>query len=359
MNQKTTQILLNTSVALLKFANKTQQKRGLSSFYDVRPKTKLQSYWEQIKVWTGAFVGATTVCGGLGYVIYSSKTSDANPRPIVSAFVHEKTQQALNEHFDYQGKNVALNPNEFQKFPLAKVIPLNHNTSIYRFALPEGKSLGLPTASCVVTKGPLDSNGKPIIRPYTPITPGQQTTYFDLLVKTYPQGNMSKFIQNLKVGETLEVKGPIKKIEYSPNMKKKIGMIAGGTGLTPMLQIIQEVLSNPVDKTELTLLFANVAEEDILLKHNLDDLAQKFPNFKVHYVLETPPKGWNQSVGYVTDEVIKQKLPSPGSETLIMVCGPPPMMKAISGEKAPDYTQGELSGALKRLGYSPQEVFKF
>jgi len=31
--------------------------------------------------------------------------------------------------------------------------------------------------------------------------------YFDLLVKVYPTGNMSKHIGSLKPGDTLEVKG--------------------------------------------------------------------------------------------------------------------------------------------------------
>ncbi len=44
---------------------------------------------------------------------------------------------------------------------------------------------------------------------------------------------------------------------------------------------------------------------------------------------------------------------------MVLVCGPPPMMNAISGNKAPDYTQGVLSGALKDLGYVEEQVFKF
>ena len=44
---------------------------------------------------------------------------------------------------------------------------------------------------------------------------------------------------------------------------------------------------------------------------------------------------------------------------MIFVCGPPPMMKAISGDKAPDYTQGPVGGALKDLGYSEDMVYKF
>jgi predicted ferric reductase len=40
-----------------------------------------------------------------------------------------------------------------------------------------------------------------------------------------------------QVGDKVEVKGPFPKIAYTANMKKKIGMIAGGTGITPMLQV--------------------------------------------------------------------------------------------------------------------------
>jgi cytochrome-b5 reductase len=35
------------------------------------------------------------------------------------------------------------------------------------------------------------------------------------------------------------------------------------------------------------------------------------------------------------------------------------MMNAVSGPKAKDYTQGELSGILKTLGFSEANVFKF
>ena len=57
--------------------------------------------------------------------------------------------------------------------------------------------------------------------------------------------------------------------------------IAGGSGLTPMLQVAQEITRNPEDKTEVTLVYANVSEDDILLKRELDDMARKHKNFKV------------------------------------------------------------------------------
>jgi len=254
----------------------------------------------------------------------------------------------------------ALNPNEFKKFFVDGVEELNHNTKILRFKLETPETpLGLPVASCILTKAPLDKNGKDVVRPYTPITPADTLGYFELLVKSYPQGVMSRHIHSLKAGDFLEIKGPISKIPYKANMKKKIGMIAGGTGVTPMLQLLNEILSNPKDKTEVTLVFANLAEEDILLKDKLNEFANKHKNFKVYYVLERPPKNWKGGVGYVSEDIVTSKLPPPSDDNLIMVCGPPGMMNAISGPKAPDYTQGELDGILKKLGYTKSQVFKF
>ena len=47
-----------------------------------------------------------------------------------------------------------------------------------------------------------------------------------------------------------------------------------------MLQVIKEVLRNPEDKTEISLVFANETFDDILLKSTLDELAEKHANFK-------------------------------------------------------------------------------
>lgn len=73
-----------------------------------------------------------------------------------------------------------------------------------------------------------------VIRPYTPLYDDQKGQ-FDLLVKKYETGQLSKHFHELEIGDVIDVKGPIKKIEIKENFKKSIGMIAGGTGLTPMV----------------------------------------------------------------------------------------------------------------------------
>lgn len=159
------------------------------------------------------------------------------------------------------------------------------------------------------------------------------------------------------------MKGPIPKYNWEKDQKAKVGMIAGGTGITPMLQIIRRVFDEKSTdkKTKVSLIFANVTEGDILLKNELDQIAKEHPDrFKVVYALDNAPENWNGVTGYVTKEVVKEHLPAADQEdTIIFVCGPPPMVNSISGPKADKVDQGELKGILKELGYTEKNVFKF
>jgi len=260
-----------------------------------------------------------------------------------------------------EDKNVGLDPQNFKPFKLFAVYPVTHNTNRYRFSLEnEDQQLGLTVASCLVVKAPIGEKGKDVVRPYTPVSDPEDRGFFDLVIKTYPNGVMSKHFAALQPGQTLDFKGPMEKIPYRPNMKKRIGMLAGGTGLTPMYQILTEILKNPNDKTEVTLFFGSLSEEDIILKDDLDRLALKHKNFKIHYIVDrSKSKDWKGDVGYMTPDLLKKYLPPASDDNLILVCGPPPFMKVISGEKTPDYKQGELTGLLKELGYNESQVFKF
>ncbi|KAF6164581.1 hypothetical protein GIB67_025407 [Kingdonia uniflora] len=194
---------------------------------------------------------------------------------------------------------------------------------------------------------------------YTPISDPDAKGYFDLLIKVYPEGKMSQHLSSLKPGDVVEVKGPIEKLRYTPNMKRNIGMIAGGSGITPMLQIIEAILKNPDDKTQVSLIYANVSPDDILLKEKLDILSTSHPNLKIFYTVDNPSKNWRGGAGFISKDMVVKGLPDPSEDTRILVCGPPGMMNHISGDKAKDRSQGELTGLLKELGYTEEMVYKF
>jgi cytochrome-b5 reductase len=173
-----------------------------------------------------------------------------------------------------------------------------------------------------------------VVRSYTPISSDEDKGFFDLMIKAYPQGNISAHMATLKVGDTMKVRGPKGAMVYEENLCKRIGMIAGGTGITPMLQIIRAInrmrpKNGGKDTTKVDLIFANVDEKDILLKDQLDELNQQDPDFNVYYVLNNPPEKWDGGVGFVTADMIKERLPAPGPDMKILICGPPPMVSAM------------------------------
>lgn len=228
-----------------------------------------------------------------------------------------------------------LKPTEFQDFELKEKTVISHNVAIYRFSLPTPTSiLGLPIGQHISISAVLpqpDGTSKEIVRSYTPISGDHQPGHFDLLIKSYPTGNISKYMASLIVGQSIKVRGPKGAMVYSPNMVRAFGMIAGGTGITPMLQVIRAVIRGRAtgDKTEIDLIFANVNQEDILLKEDLDKLASEDAGFRVHYVLNNPPEKWDGGVGFVTPEMITKWLPKPADDVKLLLCGPPPMISAM------------------------------
>lgn len=171
----------------------------------------------------------------------------------------------------------------------------------------------------------------------------------DFMIKSYPQGNISAHMDKLRVGDTMKFRGPKGAMVYTPNMCKHIGMIAGGTGITPMLQIMRAIQRERKngDTTKVDLIFANVNPDDILLREDIDEVARSDPNFTVYYVLNNPPtSGWTGGVGFVTPDMIKERLPAPGPDMKLLMCGPPPMISA-------------MKKAVESLGYEkPRPVSK-
>jgi len=172
---------------------------------------------------------------------------------------------------------------------------------------------------------------------------------------------MSTHLHDMEPNQRLSFKGPIPKYPWSENKHSHVTLIAGGTGITPMYQLTRAIFSNPNDKTKVTLVFGNLTEDDILLKKELEELENTYPQrFRSFYVLDNPPESWMQGKGHITKELLKTVMPEPKEENIkVFVCGPPGLYKAISGMKPSPADQGELTGILKELGYSKEQVYKF
>ncbi|XP_039196321.1 NADH-cytochrome b5 reductase 2-like isoform X1 [Crotalus tigris] len=260
------------------------------------------------------------------------------------------------------------------KYPLSLMekVDISHDTRRFRFALPSPEHiLGLPVGQHVYLSAKV--SGNLVIRAYTPVSSDEVKGYVDLVIKVYRKnvhpkfpegGKMSQYLDIMKIGDTMDFRGPNgllvykgsgkfaikldKKSEAKMKFVKHLGMIAGGTGITPMLQLIRHITKDPTDKTKCYLLFANRTEQDILLKPELEDVAANHSDqFKLWYTLDRPPHGWKYSTGFVTANMIKDHLPPPSGDTLILMCGPPPMI------------QFACQPNLEFLGYAKESTFAY
>ncbi|CAN8104559.1 unnamed protein product [Discula destructiva] len=223
-----------------------------------------------------------------------------------------------------------LDPLTFHPLPLTEKELIAPNVYRLRFELPSPDAvLGLPIGQHVSIKATID--GAAVQRSYTPTSNNADKGILELVIKVYPDGQLTgKYLANLNVGDEVLFRGPKGAMRYKRGLCKKIGMLAGGTGITPMYQLIRAICEDPRDTTEVSLIFANRTEGDILLRKELDSFARRYPmNLKVHYLLDQPSESWTYGVGYVTKELMAEKFPDPQIEgTKAMLCGPPGMVNA-------------------------------
>jgi cytochrome-b5 reductase len=284
--------------------------------------------------------------------------------------------------------NATMPREGFHPYPLLSSVAISDDTKLLRFALPDDmRTLGLPLPSCLKIKLELQGGEHVLDKSYSPISLPDQPEYVELLVKGYPPrtaghpwkhgppGGLGAFLINLEVGQTADLKLKSPRIihdgQYFTNRWAKLGLVAGGTGVAPLMQMIRTILADPAELTKISLVFANRHIEDILLQDELDGIAADQPDrFRVRYVLSSPPTdgSWAGGTGWVSADDVAY-LPEPSNSTMVMVCGTDEFMETVSGDtqRAPPppgknkgpKIQGPLIGVLRDAGYAPEMVYKF
>ena len=103
-------------------------------------------------------------------------------------------------------------------------------------------------------------------------------------VKKVENGLVSSYLNEvLKENDEMEVMTPEGNfiLETDPNKKRKFVGFAAGSGITPIMSMIKQL---SIDETEtlFTLFYSNKMENDVIFKHQLDQLAGN--NLKINYI---------------------------------------------------------------------------
>lgn len=180
----------------------------------------------------------------------------------------------------------------------------------------------------------LTLDGKEIRRAYS-ICSSPESGELRIAVKAVPNGAFSQFaITKLKAGDTIEVGIPEGKFTFEPqaDRQKNYAAFVAGSGITPVMSIIQAVLKSE-PKSTFVLVYGNKSPEDTIFHQQLHDLQlQNVGRFFVHYVY-SKAKVENELFGRIEKSTVNFVLNNKHKEISFdkfYLCGPEEMINTVS-----------------------------
>lgn len=242
----------------------------------------------------------------------------------------------------------ALQKTKYSKFMLSSIINLTNDTNLYRFQAinaVQGTELGLknlcggrkfqlsfePTQYFILQGHEIfDGVEKHFTRAYTPVSDKNLALSgsFDVIIKLYPGGKMSQYLQKLTCGDFTLWRGPYGEFIYKPNTFKHILMLCAGTGIAPMYSLAQKIVQDEEDETIIKMLFCCKNETSIILRKEIHAL-QSFWNFTAHIYLAHSAEanfrsfyGETLKTARLSEDTISLELRAMNSrDMIVLICG--------------------------------------
>ncbi|MFT7036140.1 MAG: ring-1,2-phenylacetyl-CoA epoxidase subunit PaaE [Cyclobacteriaceae bacterium] len=155
-------------------------------------------------------------------------------------------------------------------------------------------------------------------------------------IKRVEGGMMSNHINSeLKAGDKIEIMEPMGSFttDFSSDNKRHIFLLAGGSGVTPLMSIAKSILSQEIS-SKVSLIYANQNESSIIFDDKIKKLKADNPRkFDVVHFLETPPADWSGGRGRLDVSKLKTAFADLSDDTFndvsYFTCGPEPMMDIV------------------------------
>lgn len=166
---------------------------------------------------------------------------------------------------------------------------------------------------------------KDVARPYSFASKPQlaQSTV-SFFIREVPGGQLSTLINQQDVlGESVVLEGPMGDF-YLRESDKPMVLIAGGSGLAPILAVLQQAQENASHRP-VTLLFGARTQADLYCQDEIEEIAVKWnAAFRFIQVLSDEPddSDWSGARGWVGSEISRHA----SADCQAYLCGPPAMI---------------------------------
>ena len=192
----------------------------------------------------------------------------------------------------------------------------------------------------------LPDRAKPLVRCYSLSDSPSETGHYRISVKRLdpppkapeaPPGLSSNFLhREVGEGEILDVKAPAGDFFLDLDERRPIVLIGGGVGITPVFSMLKAACAAGYDQ-EIWFFSGARFGSDQIYQDDLRALEAAHENVRVCLCYSEPTEddvlgeGYHHH-GWVGVELFKQMLPS--NNYVFYICGPPPMMAAVTQDLA-------------------------
>jgi benzoate/toluate 1,2-dioxygenase reductase subunit len=167
--------------------------------------------------------------------------------------------------------------------------------------------------------------GTELVRSYSfANSPGDEELEFFL--KVYPEGGMSDYLRTRAAqGDAIRIKGPVGHFYLRP-ARRPILMVAGGTGLAPMLSMLRTLAALRSGVPPIHLIYGVNEASEFFGDAALESLRLKLPLTIEKIAVSS--SGWSGPTGHVTTLLRPEATNSGDCDAYL--CGPPPMVEAAT-----------------------------
>ncbi len=148
----------------------------------------------------------------------------------------------------------------------------------------------------------------------------------DLLLRVLDDGAMSNYLRgSCAVGAAMELEGAFGSFFWRASKAQHI-MVAGGTGLAPMLAMLDEIRAQPGRKPKVLLSFGCATEDNLFCLDELEVRSAWMPTLQNRVSVSSPQAGYQGLVGNPVSVLGAGDVTDP--EAVAYLCGPPAMIEA-------------------------------
>jgi glycine betaine catabolism B len=208
---------------------------------------------------------------------------------------------------------------------LSRTQEQTHDSKTLRFLLPQGNGFHPRPGQFLTFNWVLD--GKRIARSYSICSSPLQKGYLEITVKRTEGGHVSTFLnERVNVGLTVEARGPSGQFCFDESQHQRVVMIAGGSGITPMMSMLRYIDDLGLT-TDVTLLYFVRTPLDVIFANELPQLQESIQHFR-HLIIPTrADSDWKGPSGHLTRELLTRNLTHLHS-SVFFLCGPAGLMES-------------------------------